>query len=190
MFRCILCKRLSYSIICSSCQSNLLVPSIQSRTILHNHIVYSFYRYNEIESLLKTKYSYLGSSIYSILAKNSFFLFAQEFQFINHVYVIGIDDVIKYGYSHTAILAKSMKTDILKPIFGSMRAKNRIRYAGKSLDFRLKNPREFKYSFRDSIDVILVDDIITTGSTLREAKLILEKHSINVLFSLTIADAN
>ncbi len=190
MFRCILCKRLSYPIICSTCQNSLLVPSIQSRTIPHDHLVYSFYRYNEIESLLKTKYSYLGSYIYSILAKNSLFLFAQKFQFTNHVYVIGIDDIIKYGYSHTAILAKSMKTDTLKPIFGVMRAKNSIRYAGKSLDFRLKNPREFNYRFQKGIDVILVDDIITTGTTLREAKLILEKHSVNVLFSLTIADAN
>ncbi len=189
MFRCILCKELSFSIICTTCQSSLLIPSIKHRNISHNHLVYSFYRYSEVDSLLKTKYSYLGASIYKILAKNTFYIFAKKFQFPNVVYVFGVDDTIKHGYSHTAILAKSMKTDILQPIFGSMRAKNSIRYAGKSLDFRLKNPREFQYSFKDSIDAILVDDIITTGSTLQEAKTILEKYNVNVLFSLTIADA-
>lgn len=165
------------------------MPSIHRRNISHSHSIYSFYKYSEIELLLKTKYSYLGTSIYTILAKNSFSIFAKKFQFTNSVYVFGVDDVIKHGYSHTAILARSMKTDILKPVFGSIRAKNSVKYAGKSLDFRLKNPREFQYNFKGGIDAILVDDVITTGTTLQEAKITLEKHGVNVLFSLTIADA-
>ncbi len=189
MFRCILCKKLSSPIICHICQSNLLIPSLKHRNLLNDHLVYSFYNYSEIETLLKSKYSYLGSSIYKILAQNSFSIFAKEFKFPNKVYVLGVDDVLKSGYSHTAILAFSMKTKNIKPIFGSIRAKNSVQYAGKSLDFRLKNPRQFQYNFKSGIDAILVDDIITTGTTLNEAKMILEKHGVNVLFSMTLSDA-
>ncbi len=189
MFRCILCHKTSFPIICTTCQANLLIPSLQNRNISNNHSVYSFYKYSEIETLLKSKYSYLGTAIYNILAKNSFAIFSKKFEFPNNVYVFGVDDIIKYDYSHTAILASSMKTKIIKPTFGAMRAKNSVKYAGKSLDFRLKNPREFQYDFKSGIDAILVDDIITTGTTLQEAKIVLEKSNVNLLFSLTLADA-
>ncbi|EAL3832073.1 ComF family protein, partial [Campylobacter upsaliensis] len=36
---------------------------------------------------------------------------------------------------------------------------------------------------------ILVDDIVTTGSSILEAKKILEKNKISVLFALVLADA-
>jgi len=37
------------------------------------------------------------------------------------------------------------------------------------------------------MDVILIDDIITTGTTLKEAEKVLNKNGINVLFALTLA---
>ncbi|EAL9099540.1 ComF family protein, partial [Campylobacter jejuni] len=37
--------------------------------------------------------------------------------------------------------------------------------------------------------VILVDDIVTTGSSLLEAKKVLEENKISVLFALVLADA-
>jgi len=40
-----------------------------------------------------------------------------------------------------------------------------------------------------NIEVILVDDIVTTGLTLQEAETILNKNGIVVLFALTLADA-
>ena len=67
-------------------------------------------------------------------------------------------------------------------------AQNNINYAGKDLQFRLKNPRNFKYSGQKNIDVILVDDIVTTGSTLNEAKQTLQQYGVNVIFSLVLAD--
>jgi competence protein ComFC len=53
----------------------------------------------------------------------------------------------------------------------------------------LDNPRDFKYTFKKNINAILIDDIVTTGTTLCEAYSILKKNNINVLFALTLADA-
>ena len=67
-------------------------------------------------------------------------------------------------------------------------AQNRVNYSGKSLQFRLENPREFFYTGKSNIDVILVNDIITTGITLQEAQKVLMSHGVNVLFALTLVD--
>ena len=63
-----------------------------------------------------------------------------------------------------------------------------MNYSGRSLQFRLEHPRDFVYKGKSNIDVILVDDIITTGITLQEAQKVLMDHGVNVLFALTLAD--
>jgi competence protein ComFC len=67
-------------------------------------------------------------------------------------------------------------------------AQNRVNYSGKSLQFRLEHPRDFRYSGKTSIDAILVDDIVTTGITLQEAQKVLTSAGVNVLFALVLAD--
>jgi competence protein ComFC len=81
-----------------------------------------------------------------------------------------------------------MKTKSSFPLYGTLMAQNRVNYSGKDLQFRLDNPRDFVYKGKSNIDVILVDDIITTGITLQEAQKVLIKHGVNVLFALTLAD--
>jgi len=105
------------------------------------------------------------------------------------VFVIPIDDHTRHGFSQTAILAKALKSEVLSPIYASLRAKNDIKYAGKDLDFRLKNPRNFEYKGNKNIKVILIDDVITTGTTMLEAKNTLQKYGCEVLFGLCLADA-
>jgi competence protein ComFC len=138
---------------------------------------------------LKTKHTHIGEAVYKILVKNAFTEFSKEFKFSDKVYAIPIDDDTNSGYSHTAILANALKSKNIKPIYSKLRAKNQITYSGKSLEYRLKNRREFHYSYRSNIDVILVDDIVTTTTTLNEAKNRLLKASVNPLFALTLADA-
>jgi competence protein ComFC len=146
--------------------------------------VVSFYKYDEISELLKYKYEKFGSRVFWEFGK-----VLKEFakSYTQSAYLIPIDDRIKKGYSHTAILAKSMQTKNLTPLFSSLHSQNDIRYAGKSLEFRLKNPRDFKYFGPRNIDVILVDDVMTTGLTLKEAKEVLKKYAVNVLFSVVLA---
>jgi competence protein ComFC len=103
-------------------------------------------------------------------------------------YVIPVDDKIKKGYSHTAVLANEMKTDLIKPLYNVLHSSSNVRYAGKSLEFRLKNPRNFIYRGKSGIDVILIDDIATTGLTLNEAKECLNGCGVNVALSAVLAN--
>jgi competence protein ComFC len=186
----LLCDSLSFSHICNSCQETFLAPRIYKRKLLNNIEVISFYKYKDIKELLHTKHTDLGFYIYSILAKNSFAKFAQEFEYENSIISIAIDDKVNSGYSHTAILNKTLKCKYIKPLFNKLRARNSVSYSGKSREFRLLNPREFEVNDFKGEDTILVDDIITTGSTLTQAIGSLQKNNKNVLFCLTLADVS
>ncbi len=189
MIRCILCKKLSLPHICITCQQNFLKPTLSTRIIGDDFKVFSFYRYHDISTLLKTKHTHLGASVYKILADNAMKKFAENFSFENSVYAVAIDDHTKAGYAHTAILAKALKSDVITPLFSRLRAGNSVNYSGKSLSYRLKNRRDFSYHDREAKDIILVDDIITTGTTILEAKKAIEKANSTPIFALTLADA-
>ena len=188
--KCLMCESLSLSHICSTCRDTYLTPSIYKRKINHNIEVISFYKYSQIKDLLHTKHTDLGYYIYKILAKLAFSKFALEFNFNSKLVSIAIDDNIKSGYSHTAILNKALTCRDIKPIFSKLRATNDISYSGKSKEFRLMNPRNFKLSDFSEKNIILVDDIITTGSTLSQAIQTISSNKKEVLFCLTLADAS
>ncbi|HHB94880.1 MAG TPA: ComF family protein [Campylobacterales bacterium] len=188
--RCISCHKLSWSTFCSSCKIKLLKPSIIKRQV-GSVEVYSFFKYQNIEDLLLTKHTPQGFIIYKALAKMTFRPFIQNFisNDSREIYIIGVDEVVKNGYSHVALLTHQMRYQNVNIIHSKLIAKNRVKYAGKTLEFRLSNPREFIYSGVSNIEAILVDDIITTGLTLQEAKEVLEQNGVVVLFALTLADA-
>lgn len=186
---CITCKNLSFQIICKDCQENLLTPSFHKREILPNFYNYSFYSLSEIEDLISSKYYFHGDKIYNLLAQISFKKFAQNFNFIETVTAIPIDDHTRHEFSQTAILTKHLKSNFIKPKYNCLKARNIIKYAGKDLEFRQKNKRDFKVTNISNQTTILCDDLITTGATIIEAKKALEKNKNQVLFSLTLADA-
>lgn len=188
--RCLLCESLSLSHICRKCQNTFLTPSIYKRKILNDIEVISFYKYDDIKNLLHTKHTALGYYIYTILAKNSFKKFAAEFNYEHKVVSVAIDDVVQDAYSHTAILNKALKSKYIKPEFNKLRAKNRVTYSGKSREFRMLNPRDFEVKNIKEKELILVDDIVTTGLTFTQAIGTLQKNSHNVLFCLSLADAS
>ncbi len=189
MLGCIVCNTPSISHICKKCLSGALAPTFQSRKI-DGFEVFSFYKYSEIESLLHYKHKLAGSLILKRLADISFAKFAKEFSFDGKISAIPIDDKTKHGYSHTAVLANAMKNSVFEPEWGSMRAKNDVVYAGQSLEFRKNNPREFDFKGAKHKEIIFVDDIVTTGATLLEARECAKKASgYEVLFAVTLADA-
>jgi len=189
IFKCLLCSNYSLHCICKTCQIIYFTPTFSTRILSCGLKVNSFYNYSDIDKFLKTKHTYHGAKLYNLLAKNSFLNFSKKFKFPSLVYILPIDDKLSLDYSHTAILAKRLKSKTLKPIYKALRAKNTLSYSKQTLDFRLKNPRNFDYKFKENIDVILVDDIVTTGTTLTEAYNLLKSKNINVLFALTLADA-
>lgn len=187
--RCLMCENPSLSHICPTCQNTFLTPSLHKRKIINNIEVISFYKYSEIKKLLHTKHTDLGYYIYKILAKNSFKKFASNFEFTHHINSIAIDDKTASGYSHTAVLNKELKSEFITPLHARLRATNSISYSGKSKEFRIMNPRNFVLKESKEKSFILVDDIITTGSTLTQAVQTMQREDKEVLFCLTLADA-
>ena len=188
--KCLLCHEYSLWHICTSCQNIFLSPSLYKRKLNNGIEVISFYRYKEIKDLLFTKHTDLGYSIYNLLAKNSFQKFAKEFDVDFKVVSLAIDDNPKSSYSHTAVLNKHLKSPHIKPLYNKIRAKNQHSYSGQSKAFRLQNPRNFEIQKINSQHIILVDDIVTTGTTLLEASNLLLKQNKEVLFCLTLADVS
>jgi competence protein ComFC len=184
-----MCESLSLSHICPTCRGLYLKPSIFKRKIQNTDVI-SFYKYSEIKDLLHTKHTDLGYYIYNILAKEAFEKFAKEFVFEHQLVSVAVDDRVKSGYAHTAILNKALKCKSIKPLFNKLKATNDISYSKKSREFRMNNPRDFKLSEFEQNELILVDDIITTGSTLSQAISLLKAHKKEVLFCLTLADVS
>lgn len=186
--KCLSCSNLSFQIICKTCQENLLTPSFHKRELELDFYNYSFYSFSEIEEFITSKYYFHGDKVFNILARLSFKKFAQNFDFDEIVYSIGIDEHTRHEFSQTAILSRHLKSKNIKPLYNQLKATNIVKYAGHDLEFRKKNKRKFKTSLSNK-KIILVDDLITTGTTILEAKKTLEKKNNQVLFSLTLADA-
>ncbi|MDO7253649.1 phosphoribosyltransferase family protein [Helicobacter cappadocius] len=154
--------------------------------------IYSFYRYEDISMLIGSKYSIFGSRVLKILSKK-----ASEYFFNSHnislweqakIYGIAIDDCVRSHYSHTAVILREFCKHSFRPSYGALKAKNMVHYAGKSLLYRQSNPRNFIYTKKFD-NVFIVDDIITTGTTIKEAKKTVEKNGSNVLFAIVLCDA-
>jgi len=187
--RCYSCSSLSFRIICQTCIDQLFPLEVSTRKVGTLDVI-SFYKYTTFESLLHTKHKPQGYRIYKALAEMTMKPFIKEFveNIEDDVYIVGVDEYVKSGYSHVALLTRTMQTKKTLPLHASLMAQNRVNYSGKDLQFRLDNPRDFRYRGKSNIDVILVDDIITTGITLQEAQNVLIKNGVNVLFALTLAD--
>lgn len=186
--RCAKCGAFSARIICENCLKILREPPVGMR-FLGEFRVYYFYKYSEISDLIASKHKMHGHFVFEILAKICFEKFAQSFEFGEKISAVALDDNVRSGYSHTAILVKFLRSKEIKPIYGALRAQNNVKYAGKSLKFRQENPRRFKLLKNVNSPVILVDDLVTTGTSMLEAKKVLEKDGIHVLFGLSLADA-
>lgn len=186
--RCVKCAKISLKLICKDCQK-ILSEYEQGCRLVDGFKVYYFYKYSDIKEILSTKHHLCGSFAISNLARLSLTKFASEFSFGSKVLVIPLDDNTKSGYSHTAILAKALSNSELSPLYRALRATNSVKYAGKSLEFRRQNPRQFKLLKQIKYPVILVDDIITTGSSMLEAQKLLKRAGVRVLFGLVLADA-
>ncbi len=187
--RCYACSKLSFKIICKTCIDQLLTVKMSTRKVGTLDVI-SFYKYSSLESLLHTKHKPEGYRIYKALSQMTMKPFIEEFVESDDrdIYIVGIDEFVKSGYAHVALLTRAMKTKTSFPLHSSLMARNRVNYSGKNLQFRLENPRDFIYKGKPNIDVILVDDIITTGITLQEAQKVLIQNGVNVLFALTLAD--
>lgn len=184
--RCLACGAWSFPYLCRRCRSTLLRPSVRQRILPGGLRVFSFYDYEEIEPLLLSKYEPYGSFLFKTLADLSLRPFFRAYDG-EPVRLLPLDDDPARGFSHTALLARRAGSGKAKPLYHALRAGNKVRYAGQSIEFRRTNPREFRYSGPEGIHVVLVDDVVTTGTTLTEAARCLERKGTTPLFAVTLA---
>ncbi len=187
--RCHACRRLSFSPVCQECREIHLRPKLESRTLSCGLEVLSFYAYSEIEPFLLTKHTPKGWAIYRVLAKEAFKALSCDKEAEERV-VIPVDDASGGGYSHTALLARELECRGFRTLFNTLRARNGVSYSGRPLSFRLANPREFEYTGPRATELFLVDDIVTTGLTLQEAKRLLAEYQVAVEGAIVLADAD
>ena len=188
--RCLSCQMWSLQVICDACHDTLLRPTVSTRRVGSMDVI-SLFRYRNIEPFLLSKHRPEGYRLYSYFGRRHIAPFLAAFAegLEEPAYLLAVDENPQGGYSHTALLAHGTRLRLLRPLHGTLPATNRVHYAGKSLDYRLKNPRNFVYRGPSGIRAILLDDIITTGTTLAEAHSVLSAHGVEVLFALTLADA-
>jgi len=188
--RCLSCHHLSIKVICQSCSDRLLVPTVTKRKIGTMEVI-SLFKYKNIEQFLLTKHTPIGYRVYKNFGQHFMAPFLDSFTkgIDEDTAVIAIDEHVRSGYSHTALLGHYVQNSHTKVQHSKLIAQNRVNYAGKSLQYRLENPRGFIYTGPKNIQAILIDDIITTGVTLQEAQIELMSHGVDVLFALTLADA-
>lgn len=185
--KCVICEDLSLKLVCKKCDLSLLL-SPKKRYYADGFAVFSFYDYQTIEFLLKSKYHLIGSRIYGFLAKKAHKYFESINSDFSGVYGIGIDDSVSSYYSHSGVILKAFDKSFT-PLFGALKAQNNIHYAGKSLQYRQNHKKGFVYSGKSGINAVLIDDIITTGASIDEARSVLEKSGVSVLFALVLSDA-
>ncbi|GMB95946.1 phosphoribosyltransferase family protein [Helicobacter sp. NHP22-001] len=184
--RCFSCGAFSFKLLCKRCYAEL-APLLENYR-LENTPIYSFYAYDEIEFLLKSKYSLIGSRLLSLLALRAQNLLKPLLQ--QPLYALPIDDHIKRGYSHTAAITHALcKNSSCKPVYNKLCATKNITYAGQSLEFRQKNPKGFVFKGDPNLAYFLVDDVLTTGTTLRQAIQTLRQVGAKVAFALVLAKA-
>ncbi len=184
--RCQLCFNISWQPLCKDCLNTILIPSPSKRVLENGLVVYSSYKYSDIKNLLHTKHTYYGAKIFAQLTKHALLPLVKTFT-CKDVYSLPIDDHTRTGYSHSAVIAKELK-HYIKPLYGKLRAKNTIRYSGKELNIRKKEKRNFDLTCKSNLDVVLIDDLVTSGNTLTEANATCKANKINVLFAITLAD--
>jgi len=189
---CFSCDSLSFRPICKECEDKFLVLDMAKREVGNLKVV-SFFDYYLIVDMVKSKYISSGYRLYKFFAKNFFASFIKAYvENLDNkkIFLIAVDENISRGYSNVALLSHfGAKSAGIKALHNKLIAKNRVQYAGKPLEYRLKNPRDFIYTGPENIDAILIDDTTTTGTTLEQAHTVLKQSGVDVHFALTLANA-
>ncbi|WP_298051154.1 ComF family protein [uncultured Campylobacter sp.] len=184
--RCVNCGAFSLRTICAACAANLAECRLGMRQV-EGFSVFYYYGYSEIRELILSKHHEYGAAVLARIASLSLAKFPldlrreistnpqnyEAFKTTDGIFkfnAVPLDDDARSGYSHTAILARALKSELIEPKFHCLRAQNRVKYTGQSLEFRLKHKRNFKILTPPQFPVILVDDIITSGLSMLQAR--------------------
>ncbi|OBV28971.1 hypothetical protein BKN38_01890 [Helicobacter sp. CLO-3] len=188
--KCLSCARFCLGVLCERCLES--IPFRLSMREVRGVRVYGFFAYDDVEFLLRTKYYAIGSRILARLARKAAHkCFGEVLAGVDlrGVCMVGIDDSARSFYSHTGVIMHEFaKASGLAPIYGELKAAHDISYAGKSLAYRQSHKRGLRYTHKER-DLIIIDDIITTGTSFSEAIEVCQNAGAQVHLCLALCDA-
>ncbi|MDI6861669.1 MAG: phosphoribosyltransferase family protein [Caldisericia bacterium] len=181
---CIYCGKEYDGTVCTDCRKKIFIRGI-SKTQLNNKLYYlTLYNKNGeilIDYLKNRKYL----SIINYLIEESLFLLKEDFDFVTAVPSLKF---LSYIPNHLEIFSKEFaKIKNIKFIEFIAKNKKTKSQVILSLKERFLNPmdafilrRDYKNLIKGS-KILLIDDVYTTGSTLRECEKLLMNSGANVI---------
>lgn len=190
--KCIICNLDGFIRLCPSCKEKIKRVEVVKK----EDISYGFYGGILKELILKFKYkkNFIAGEILS-----EFFIEVINEYNISADYICYIPmskrDEKKRGFNQCKVIAQNISEYTNIPISNCI-IKNRVTKEQKKLskEDRIENIKgafsiKKKNCFKEK-NIILIDDVTTTGATLNECRKILKKHGANKIICLTIAKSN
>lgn len=190
--KCIVCNEEGFIGICSCCKNKIIRSTLDDK----ENISYGFYGGVLKRLILEFKYEsnfiageLLSQLLLEVINENK--IKADVICYIP----MNKKSIKKRGFNQCKIMAKNISYYTNIPISNCI-IKEKNTKEQKSLNrneralnikdaFIIKNSNEIKGK-----DIILIDDVITTGATVNECKRILKKYGVNKITILTIAKSN
>lgn len=178
-----------YLIICDECIKNIRSFEVSKSP---------FYYKGTVKKLIHD-YKYCNKTYYYKLFGYLLVQFMKENDYTNFDYIMSVPlhkiKLRKRGYNQSKLLAKYIEKnfaisyiDVLKRVNNTEKQSNLSKYARqKNLQnaFTLKNNKITKLI--EEKNILIIDDIFTTGTTINECSKILKFHGANKVYALTIA---
>ena len=195
--KCLYCGRYG-NYICKECYNKLNNKSI-FRKINNDYFDYvifcSYYEgfiKKQIHNFKFHEKSFLYSYFLEFYLKNDKILyFLKKFDLITYV-PMNYNKEIKRGYNQSKLLAnelgKKLNIKVINLLEKSLEIKVQSTLSEKERENNVKNAFKFvEYNNIENKNIILVDDIFTTGSTVRSCSKILKENNCNKICIFTIA---
>lgn len=187
---CIICNAEDFVGICPLCKSKIKRIENQDKILS-----YGYYGGILKELILAFKYdrNFTAGNVISELLLDFIYKNGVKFDVIYYVPMTKAS-IKKRGFNQCEIIAKNLSKSLNVPISNSLiKIKDTREQKTLSKEGRYKNIKgAFKIRKNNSLykNILLIDDVVTTGATLLECKKVLENFNIEEITILTIAKSH
>jgi len=194
IFKCALCHQESnLGQVCNHCQKDTFLKTIWVATDYNNKILQCLIHNLKFQYIEEIS-SILGNLVIKYL--NNFEIFKKfEITSENSIIVtvpLHKKKLLKRGFNQSDLLAQEISNYFKIPFVNLIsRQKNTQTQIGLDRQARQKNVQDAfilnNYNSYKNKKIILIDDVVTTGSTLKECAKILQKNGFEEIYGLVIA---
>lgn len=189
---CFYCKKLSYHGLSHfSCLKKLTIDGF-----------FAIFEYNSIfKKLIKNIKYQFAKEIFNDLLSTVYFFLYQDLEFYKNLFKNGKiqpiplsnDRLNKRGFNQAQIIAEFFANLFNLPVIDILKRKKSTPYLSqtknkKERELLIKGAFTFKKNnFLDEKKIILIDDILTTGATVKEAARVLKRKGAEKVYVFTLA---